>query len=103
MNPHVLDCCEAVRGLTRDEKQFILSLGQQIAFASNERILEEGSAGGSFYFLISGKASVRRGGRQVAETTAGAILGEMSLFNENIRTSEVTALEPCVLLDIASA
>ena len=45
---------------------------------------------------------MRKGGRQVAEVGPGAILGEMSLFNENVRTNEVTALEPCVLVAVSA-
>src|SRR5438132_12858995 len=102
MKPHLLDCCEAVRGLSANEKDVILALGRQVAFNPGARVLEEGSSGYVFYVLLSGKASVRKAGRHIAEVSTGAILGEMSLFNENVRTGEVTALEPCNLLAIAS-
>jgi malate dehydrogenase (oxaloacetate-decarboxylating)(NADP+) len=102
MGPHLLDCCEAVQNLTVDEKDVILALGLQVSFATGERILEEGSCGGSFYFLLSGRVSIRKAGQPIAEAAAGAILGEMFLFNENVRTGEVVALQPCVLLAVSA-
>jgi len=91
---------EVLRDLTDEERESILSLGQPIRAVAGETIIEEDAAGGGFYLVQSGRVEVLRHGERVAELQAGAVIGEMALFNENVRTSEVRALEPCRLLFI---
>jgi malic enzyme/CRP-like cAMP-binding protein len=103
MDLNILDHCEALRGLTPQERAEIAALGQELSFAPGQPILEEGSQATSFAFLLSGKAQVLKGGRAVVELSPGALLGEMALFNKNIRTGEVRAVEACTLLSVPVA
>jgi malate dehydrogenase (oxaloacetate-decarboxylating)(NADP+) len=84
--------------LSVDERAVIARLGDGVAFAAGERILDEGSAGDGFYVVESGLVEVRKGGRPIAELGAGAVLGEMAIFGENVRTAEAVAVEPSRLL-----
>jgi malate dehydrogenase (oxaloacetate-decarboxylating)(NADP+) len=95
-----LENCEALRDLTPAEQTAILSLGQAITAAAGETIAEEGSPGTGFYFLLSGRVAILKDGREITQLESGAVLGEMSLFNQNVRTSTVRAVEPCSLLFI---
>jgi malate dehydrogenase (oxaloacetate-decarboxylating)(NADP+) len=94
----MLEECAALRDLAPEERAAIAALGREVTFPAGERIIEEGSEASSFYLLTAGSAEVRHAGQRVICMAPGDIFGEMALFNEGVRTSEVCALEPCTLL-----
>jgi len=98
-----LDRCEALRDLTAVEKRAIESLGREVSFESGERIIEEGSPAKSFFAIMEGTVEVLKDGRRIAELGPGAILGEMALFNRDLRTSEARCRERCRLLSFPTA
>jgi malate dehydrogenase (oxaloacetate-decarboxylating)(NADP+) len=102
MYGEILSRCEALRDFTQGDLAVIGSLCDELSFAAGDRIIEEGSLGGGFYIIGSGQVQVVGRDRSVAVLGPGAILGEMSLFNENVRTSEVRAREATTLLYIPS-
>jgi len=85
---------------TEDELQQLVSLGREININSGETFIEEGAVANSFFILVKGRAEVRKSGNHVAELNPGVFLGEMALFNKNVRVSELVAMEPVVLLEI---
>ena len=89
--------------LNRNELEQMLSLGHEMSVAAGEIFIEEGSTADSFFILVSGRVEVRKKGNHIAEIGPGAFLGEMALFNKNVRVSEVIALEPVTLLEIPTA
>ena len=89
--------------LNRNELEQMLSLGHEMSVAAGEIFIEEGSTADSFFILVSGRVEVRKKGNHIAEIEPGAFLGEMALFNKNVRVSEVIALEPVTLLEIPTA
>jgi malate dehydrogenase (oxaloacetate-decarboxylating)(NADP+) len=103
MEETLLDRCEALRDLTAAEKRSVVSLGREVSFAAGERIIEEGSPAACFFVIAEGTVEVMKDGRRIAELGPGAILGEMALFNRDLRTSEARCLEPCTLLSIPTA
>jgi malate dehydrogenase (oxaloacetate-decarboxylating)(NADP+) len=80
-----------------------VGLGREVSFGPGDRIIEEGSLGTEFFVIVEGKVEVLKGGRAVAELGQGAILGEMALFNRDLRTSEARCRESCTLLSIPTA
>jgi len=82
--------------------QQLVSLGREINVNSGETFIEEGAVANSFFILVQGRVEVRKGGGHVAELNPGEFLGEMSLFNKNVRVSELVALEPVMLLEIST-
>lgn len=101
MYAEILSHCEALRSFTEKERAVIGSLCDELSFNAGERIIEEGSPGDGFYILAAGRVQILKQNQPFTTANAGAILGEMSLFNENVRTSEVRALEPSTVLYIA--
>jgi malate dehydrogenase (oxaloacetate-decarboxylating)(NADP+) len=97
MDIEILDCCEVTRDLTGPERETIFSLGHPVLVAAGEPILEEGDLGDGFYLLVSGRAEIVKNGRGIAEVESGAVIGEMALFNENVRTGGCRAVEHCEL------
>lgn len=79
-----------------------------LRFAQGEKIVVEQDEGDTLYQIVSGRVAVLKtmpGGhlREVAQLTAPAIFGEMSVFNEEPRSTTVQALEQCVLLEVERA
>jgi malate dehydrogenase (oxaloacetate-decarboxylating)(NADP+) len=103
MEETLLDRCEALRDLTAAEKHAVVSLGREVSFAAGERIIEEGSPAACFFVIVEGTVEVLKDGRPIAELGPGAILGEMALFNRDLRTSEARCRERCALLSIPTA
>jgi malate dehydrogenase (oxaloacetate-decarboxylating)(NADP+) len=99
----ILNQCEMLRTIPEQQRTVIGSLCQERFFDAGERIIEEGSIGDGFYILAAGRVQIVKADRPLAVLEPGAIVGEMSLFNEDIRTSEVRALEPATLLYIPSS
>ena len=85
---------------TEIELQQLVSLGHEIKVDFGETFIEEGAVANSFFILVKGRAEVRKNGSHVAELNSGVFLGEMALFNKNVRVSELVAMEPVVLLEI---
>lgn len=84
---------------TRSELRDLLTLGHEVTGYAGQVFIEEGTEANSFYILVKGRAEVKKGGSHVTEVNAGAFLGEMALFNKNVRVSELIALEPVTLLE----
>src|SRR5687768_1669917 len=103
MDPSALERCEALRGLTPQERDVIMALGREVSFAAGEQVIEDDTAASGFYILEAGAVEVLKDGRTIARLAPGAVLGEMALFNENVRTSGVRAVEPATLLFIPTA
>ena len=103
MDETLLQGCEALRGLTTAERSAIVALGREVSFAAGDRIIDEGSRGTCFFVIAAGKVDVLKGGERIAELGAGSILGEMALFNQDLRTSEARCRERCTLLAIPTA
>ncbi|WP_224245050.1 cyclic nucleotide-binding domain-containing protein [Hyalangium gracile] len=70
-------------------------------FGKNERIIEEGEEGHTFYLVVSGEVSVRTGkGLEVTRLKRGNYFGEMSLLTGEPRAATVVAMEDSVLLEL---
>ena len=54
-------------------------------------IVKEGTPGREFYMILDGKATVRRGGRKVAQLGPGNYFGELSLLDRGPRSATVVA------------
>ena len=103
MDETLLERCEALRDLTPAERRTIVSLGQEVEFGPGDRIIEEGSPGDCFFVILAGTVEVLKAGRRIADLGPGAILGEMAIFNRDLRTSEARCRERCTLLSIPTA
>jgi malate dehydrogenase (oxaloacetate-decarboxylating)(NADP+) len=103
MEETLLDSCLALRDLTSAERHSIASLGREVTFAAGERVIEEGSEGTGFFIILEGTVEILKHGRLVAMLNPGAIVGEMALFNQDLRTSEARCRERCTLLSIPTA
>lgn len=81
----------------------IFSLGHMISASEGEVIIKEGTVGASLFILLAGQIEVKKSGFLIATRGPGAIIGEMSLFNNNTSVAEVAVTKEAKLLKIETA
>jgi CRP/FNR family transcriptional regulator, cyclic AMP receptor protein len=96
----VLRSVPLFQGMTDRAIEAIGYLALNTTFARGAVITQEGAPGDSFIVIVTGRANVDVGGRQVRELSAGEYLGEISLIDGGPRTATVTAVEPIEALVI---
>lgn len=64
-------------------------------------LTEEGAIGKEFFFIVEGRASVRRSGRKVALLGPGEYFGELALLDRGPRSATVVADTDMVLLNMS--
>jgi len=91
--------------LTEDQLDTIAPETRCLRFAPGEAVVLEGEEGHAMFQVVSGTVEVLKlmeGGtvKAVAQLGAGAVFGEMSVFNQEPRSATVRAREECVLLEV---
>jgi len=78
-------------GLSKKELAEIARNVTEVEFARGEYLMHEGETGREAFVILDGVVSVRRKGRKLAEATAGAVMGEMSIITDHRRNASVRA------------
>ena len=86
--------------LSQRQLAALAELTEEVTVQAGETILQYGEPGDALYGIISGRVSVERDGRQMAELHQGDVIGEMALLERAPRSASVTALETSVLVKI---
>lgn len=68
---------------------------------AGETLMREGDRGQELFILVSGKATVTRGGTTIATLGPGDFVGEMALIDDKPRSATVTADEDLSVLAIS--
>jgi CRP/FNR family transcriptional regulator, cyclic AMP receptor protein len=76
---------------SRSDLRAIAKAAQPTTVRSGKVICDEGEVGQAFYFIVSGKATVLRNGRKVAELGPGDYFGELALLDRLPRSATVKA------------
>lgn len=102
-----------LQGLTADQLKTVAETCQEVQFAQDAAIYNQGDPGGVLFVILKGKVGIEREGKRRGSTTRIATLeaksyfGEMALFDTNTRTDKAIALEETMILrverDILSA
>ncbi len=87
----VLARLDIFAGLSKAERSKIRKLMSQITLAEGSTFISEGDAGLEAFIILSGRATVRRGGRIVASVGPGDVVGEMAVVASIPRIASVTA------------
>jgi CRP/FNR family cyclic AMP-dependent transcriptional regulator len=77
--------------LSARELTEVLGAGKDIEFPAGRMIVEEGSIGTDFYLILSGDATVSKGGRVIRRLRPGDFFGEISLLDGGPRSATVVA------------
>jgi CRP/FNR family transcriptional regulator, cyclic AMP receptor protein len=70
----------------------------EVTARAGRMLCEEGTIGREFFFIVEGRASVRRGGRRIATLGPGDYFGELALLDRKPRSATVVADTDMVLL-----
>lgn len=70
----------------------------EVTAPAGTALCEEGAIGREFFFIVDGRASVRRNGRKVALLGPGDYFGELALLDRGPRSASVVADTDMTLL-----
>ena len=84
--------------LNKKELGLVSRASDVVEVPAGTEIVKEGEIGHEFYLIATGSATVRRGGRKVANLSAGSYFGEMALLDKGPRTATITTDEPSSLI-----
>ena len=94
------------QNLTLDYLKVLSTICEEETFAEGKAICEEGEPGGTLYVVVMGKVAIeqmsrRKGGRtRVATLEANASIGEMTLFDNGVRTATAVALQDTLTISL---
>jgi CRP-like cAMP-binding protein len=83
---------------SRKDLGLIARYADELSVDADEVIFKQGEAGREFYVIVEGKASVTRGGREIAVLGPGSYFGELALLDGQKRDATVTTTTPADLL-----
>jgi len=81
----------------------VLQVTEVSSFKDNQSIIEEGKEGDSLFVLLEGRASVKRGGSEIAQLVPGDHFGEMALVRGEPRSASVVSKGSSELMVIRRA
>ncbi|MGH9119146.1 MAG: Crp/Fnr family transcriptional regulator [Acidimicrobiales bacterium] len=79
---------------TRRELQKLARAGDELDVEAGRRLVDQGATGREAFFILDGRATVRRGNRKIAALGPGDCFGELALLDHQPRTASVTADTP---------
>ncbi len=92
-----IDLFAAVPG---DELAAVALITEEIRVEAGTAFLREGDLGDALFFIVEGRARVRKGDREVAELGARDVFGELALLDPGPRSATVEALTDMTLLRV---
>jgi len=86
----------------RDHVKQILQASSIIKFPKGRVMVAEGDIDDSFFIILSGRAGVKKGDRNIASIGRGECFGEMSYLSGAARAATVIAETDCILMKISA-
>jgi len=87
---------------SESELRSIAQLGTPVDVEEGAYLTRQGQPGREFFLVLDGVASCRVRKREVRRFRAGGYFGELALLSGGVRTADVVALTPMVLLVLDS-
>lgn len=88
--------------LSDADLQTIARTGRHLTVPEHWALMTEHTPADKAYLVISGEASVRQQGEEIARVGAGELIGEMALVNRKLRSATVVAESPLEVLHFTS-
>jgi CRP-like cAMP-binding protein len=88
------------RSLSFDETRRLFSIAYVVDKDEGDVLIEQNALGAALYIVKSGVVDVARDGHALGQCGVGELLGEMSLIDDVLTSSEVRAAEACQFLAI---
>ena len=89
-------------GFTDDEVDKIKNAGTYVTTPEGWSPIWERTPADKAYILLSGEASVRRGGEEIARIGPGELIGEAAIMNRQLRNASIVAITKLELLHFTS-
>lgn len=94
------------KDLEDGELDRVAEVCRTVTFSSGERIFTEGEAGNRLYLILEGEVRISRdvpgsGEEALAVLKAGALFGEMAVFDRSERSTDAISNGPCTCLTIS--
>lgn len=86
--------------LTEEEFESILEIGTTHEVTAGTQVIKEGASESFFYIIRDGEVTISRSGDHIADYSKGHLLGEMALFNNDVRVADVHAKSDSTLISI---
>ena len=88
------------QNFTREQVKELLTACTITKFPKGKVIVAEGDIDDTFYIILSGNATIRKNGVDVATISTGECFGEMAYISGQARTATVLAGTDCILTKI---
>lgn len=89
-------------GFTDEQVDKIKNAGTYVTTPEGWSPIWEKTPADKAYILLSGEASVRRGGEEIARIGPGELIGEAAIVNRQLRNASIVALTKLELLHFTS-
>ena len=83
---------------TRKDLEKIAERSDVVDVPAGRVLMHEGKVGSEAFVVLTGTVAVRRNGRKVTELGIGSMVGELSLFDDGVRSATVECLTDCTVL-----
>ena len=92
---------ELFSALAGEDLAAIAGIAEEVEHDQGEAVVVEGEPGDALFFVVSGRVTVEKGGRPVAELGEREVFGEMALLDPGPRSATVRAATDVLLLSIS--
>jgi CRP-like cAMP-binding protein len=89
-------------GLSAETMARLSDVTGEVTFPAQHFIVRQGQVGSGLYVIISGRARVLSGTRELAQLGPGDFFGELAVVDQQPRTASVQATEEAVCIGLAS-
>jgi CRP-like cAMP-binding protein len=90
------------RGVSEDSLARLSERTTEASFEPDANIVVQGQVGNGLFIVVSGSARVLSGERELARVGPGAVIGELSVIDQQPRVATVVAEGPVTCLALAS-
>jgi len=90
------------QGLSEDELEVLLRSTSETDFQAGTDVVREGDKGAGFHLILSGTATVTKGGQTLRSLGPGESFGDIALIDDGHRTATVHADAPLHTLSITT-
>lgn len=88
------------RGLSRGQVKRLAGAAKQVTHPAGKAVSTEGLGGLAFHYILEGRATVSKDGRELRTLGPGDYFGEISMIDGRPRSATVTAVDAMKVLAI---